>query len=129
MAASRQLRLGAFMRPATIHTGAWPEEGSWIATAYLMAEIIVIPLTGWLASVVGLHVQGLGAEVLVEQVRDVDERRRLDLRALVLDGAAEQVAEELADRLRRQDRDVWQVSPPAKQLGVPRVSRQEGDSA
>ena len=35
--------------------GASPEEGSWIATAYLMAEIIVIPLTGWLASVVGLR--------------------------------------------------------------------------
>jgi MFS transporter, DHA2 family, multidrug resistance protein len=27
------------------------EEGSWISTAYLVAEIIVIPLTGWLARV------------------------------------------------------------------------------
>ena len=28
--------------------GASIDEGSWISTAYLMAEIIVIPLTGWL---------------------------------------------------------------------------------
>lgn len=27
------------------------EEGSWIATAYLVAEIVVIPLTGWLSRV------------------------------------------------------------------------------
>jgi len=35
--------------------GAGLDEGSWISTAYLMAEIIVIPLTGWLASVIGLR--------------------------------------------------------------------------
>ncbi|MGI4946987.1 MAG: MDR family MFS transporter, partial [Janthinobacterium lividum] len=35
--------------------GASSEEGSWISTAYLMAEIIVIPLTGWLVSVIGLR--------------------------------------------------------------------------
>ena len=28
MAASRQLRLAAFMRPATIHTGAWRYPGA-----------------------------------------------------------------------------------------------------
>jgi DHA2 family multidrug resistance protein len=31
--------------------GATVEEGSWIATSYLVAEIVVIPLTGWLAQV------------------------------------------------------------------------------
>ncbi len=31
--------------------GATLEEGSWISTAYLVAEIVVIPLTGWLAGV------------------------------------------------------------------------------
>jgi MFS transporter, DHA2 family, multidrug resistance protein len=31
--------------------GATLEEGSWISTAYLVAEIIVIPLTGWLSRV------------------------------------------------------------------------------
>ena len=31
--------------------GATLEEGSWISTAYLVAEIIVIPLTGWLSQV------------------------------------------------------------------------------
>jgi MFS transporter, DHA2 family, multidrug resistance protein len=35
--------------------GASAEEGSWIATAYLMAEIIVIPMTGWLGSLIGLR--------------------------------------------------------------------------
>ncbi|WP_088894380.1 DHA2 family efflux MFS transporter permease subunit [Leptolyngbya ohadii] len=31
--------------------GATLEEGSWISTAYLVAEIVVIPLTGWLSGV------------------------------------------------------------------------------
>lgn len=31
--------------------GATLEEGSWISTAYLVAEIVVIPLTGWLSHV------------------------------------------------------------------------------
>lgn len=35
--------------------GASVEEGSWISTAYLIAEIIVIPLTGWLSTVLGLQ--------------------------------------------------------------------------
>ena len=35
--------------------GASVDEGSWIATAYLIAEIIVIPLTGWLSVVFGLQ--------------------------------------------------------------------------
>jgi hypothetical protein len=29
MSSSRQLRLGAFMRPASIHTGAWRYPGAW----------------------------------------------------------------------------------------------------
>lgn len=35
--------------------GASAEQGSWISTAYLIAEIIVIPLTGWLGSIFGLR--------------------------------------------------------------------------
>ncbi|MBS0540391.1 MAG: DHA2 family efflux MFS transporter permease subunit [Proteobacteria bacterium] len=35
--------------------GATSSEGSWISTGYLMAEIIVIPLTGWLARTFGLR--------------------------------------------------------------------------
>lgn len=35
--------------------GATPSEGSWISTGYLMAEIIIIPLTGWLARTIGLR--------------------------------------------------------------------------
>ncbi len=34
--------------------GASTSEGSWISTAYLIAEIVTIPLTGWLGQVVGL---------------------------------------------------------------------------
>ena len=35
--------------------GASSDEGSWVSTAYLMAEILVIPLTGWLSSVIGMR--------------------------------------------------------------------------
>lgn len=35
--------------------GASIDEGGWISTAYLVAEIIVIPLTGWLTLVFGLQ--------------------------------------------------------------------------
>ena len=35
--------------------GATPAEGSWISTGYLMAEIVIIPLTGWLARTFGLR--------------------------------------------------------------------------
>ena len=44
--------------------GASAEEGSWISTAYLMAEILVIPLTGWLAVVFGLRRYLTGSTVL-----------------------------------------------------------------
>ncbi|WP_316398721.1 DHA2 family efflux MFS transporter permease subunit [Bradyrhizobium sp. 33ap4] len=54
---------GCFMAGMNVHVtnaslpdirgslGASFEEGSWITTAYLVAEIIVIPLTGWLVAV------------------------------------------------------------------------------
>lgn len=35
--------------------GASSSEGTWIATSYLVAEIIIIPLTGWLERVFGLR--------------------------------------------------------------------------
>lgn len=35
--------------------GATGTEGTWIATAYLVAEIIIIPLSGWLERVFGLR--------------------------------------------------------------------------
>lgn len=34
--------------------GASSSEGTWIATSYLVAEIVIIPLTGWLVRVFGL---------------------------------------------------------------------------
>jgi len=40
--------------------GATLEEGSWISTAYLVAEIVVIPLTGWLARVFSTRLYLLG---------------------------------------------------------------------
>src|SRR6266849_4923484 len=39
MAASRQLRLGAFMRPATIHTGAWRYPGAFPDTNFNFAHL------------------------------------------------------------------------------------------
>src|SRR5262249_40070615 len=59
--------LGAFMAvlniqivnasPADIQgaIGAGIDDGGWISTAYLVAEIVVIPLTGWLAQVFSLR--------------------------------------------------------------------------
>jgi DHA2 family multidrug resistance protein len=35
--------------------GATPAEGTWIATAYLVAEIVVIPLSAWLERLLGLR--------------------------------------------------------------------------
>lgn len=35
--------------------GASATEGTWLATAYLVSEIIIIPLTGWLARAFGLR--------------------------------------------------------------------------
>jgi len=35
--------------------GASGTEGTWIATAYLVAEIVVIPLSGWLVKLLGLR--------------------------------------------------------------------------
>src|SRR6185369_17697750 len=35
--------------------GASPDEGSWISTSYLVAEIVVIPLTAWLAKVFSIR--------------------------------------------------------------------------
>jgi MFS family permease len=39
---------------------ATQEEGSWIATAYLVAEIIMIPMTGLLARVFGMRAYMMG---------------------------------------------------------------------
>src|SRR5437899_2188047 len=59
--------LGAFMAVLNIQIvnasladiqgaiGAGIDEGGWISTSYLVAEIIVIPLTGWLARVFSLR--------------------------------------------------------------------------
>lgn len=44
--------------------GASGTEGTWIATAYLVAEIIVIPLSGWLERLLGLRTLLLVAATL-----------------------------------------------------------------
>ena len=44
--------------------GASLDEGSWISTGYLIAEIIVIPMTGWLSGVFGLRRYLIGNAVL-----------------------------------------------------------------
>lgn len=40
------------------------DEGSWITTAYLIAEIVVVPLSGWLASICSLKRYMMGTVVL-----------------------------------------------------------------
>jgi MFS transporter, DHA2 family, multidrug resistance protein len=40
--------------------GATLDEGSWISTSYLVAEIVVIPLSGWLAQVFSIRLYLLG---------------------------------------------------------------------
>lgn len=44
--------------------GASGTEGTWIATGYLVSEIVIIPLCGWLERVVGLRNFLLGAAIL-----------------------------------------------------------------
>lgn len=69
---------GCFMAGMNVHVtsaalpemegslGATFEEGSWISTAYLVAEIIMIPLTAWLVQVFSLRkVMGLGSLVFL----------------------------------------------------------------
>ncbi|UFH48218.1 MDR family MFS transporter [Pseudomonas sp. KNUC1026] len=69
---------GCFMAGMNVHvtsaalpemegsSGATFEEGSWISTAYLVAEIIMIPLTAWLVQVFSLRkVMGLGSLVFL----------------------------------------------------------------
>ncbi|MDZ3991890.1 MDR family MFS transporter [Pseudomonas sp. Teo4] len=44
--------------------GATGSEGTWISTAYLMAEIVMIPLTAWLTRVFGLRTFLIGNALL-----------------------------------------------------------------
>jgi DHA2 family multidrug resistance protein len=68
--------LGAFMAVLNIQIvnasladiqgaiGAGIDDGGWISTAYLIAEIVVIPLSGWLAQVFSLRIYLLTNAVL-----------------------------------------------------------------
>src|SRR6202163_5144901 len=68
--------LGAFMAVLNIQIvnasladiqgaiGAGIDDGGWITTSYLVAEIIVIPLSGWLANVFSLRVYLLTSTAL-----------------------------------------------------------------
>src|SRR5579883_1874454 len=44
--------------------GATQEEGSWISTSYLVAEIVTIPLTGWLSQVFSVRWYLVGNSIL-----------------------------------------------------------------
>src|SRR5437763_16975994 len=68
--------LGAFMAVLNIQIvnasladiqgaiGAGIDDGGWISTSYLIAEIVVIPLSGWLAQVFSIRIYLLPNEVL-----------------------------------------------------------------
>jgi DHA2 family multidrug resistance protein len=45
----------ASLKDVTGALGATIDEGSWISTSYLTTEIVVIPLSGWLASILGVR--------------------------------------------------------------------------
>src|SRR5881227_2422526 len=45
----------ASLRDISGAIGATLDESSWISIAYLVPEIIVIPLTGWITSILGLR--------------------------------------------------------------------------
>jgi len=54
----------ASLREITGGLGATIDEGSWISTSYLVAEIVVIPLSGWLTRVFTLRTYLLGNALL-----------------------------------------------------------------
>jgi MFS transporter, DHA2 family, multidrug resistance protein len=54
----------ASIREVTGGLGATIEDGSWISTSYLVAEIIIIPLSGWLARVLSLRTYLIWTSVL-----------------------------------------------------------------
>src|SRR5580700_3452306 len=68
--------LGAFMAVLNIQIvnaslanieggiGAGIDDGGWISTSYLIAEIVVIPLSGWLAQVFSIRVYLLTNAIL-----------------------------------------------------------------
>ena len=75
--------VGCFMAGMNVHVtnaslpdvrgslGASFEEGSWVTTAYLVAEIIIIPMSGWLVSVFSMRrvlMAGTGGFILFSVV-------------------------------------------------------------
>ncbi|QQO33591.1 multidrug efflux MFS transporter [Bradyrhizobium diazoefficiens] len=68
--------LGAFMAVLNIQIvnasladiqgaiGAGIDDGGWISTSYLIAEIVVIPLSGWLAQVISIRIYLLANAIL-----------------------------------------------------------------
>jgi DHA2 family multidrug resistance protein len=54
----------ASIREITGGLGATIEEGSWISTAYLVAEIVIIPLSGWLTRLFSLRSYLIGTSAL-----------------------------------------------------------------
>jgi DHA2 family multidrug resistance protein len=56
--------LGAFMAVLQGAIGAGIDDGGWISTSYLIAEIVVIPLSGWLAQVFSVRIYLLTNAIL-----------------------------------------------------------------
>ena len=89
--------LGAFMAVLNIQIvnasladiqgaiGAGIDDGGWISTSYLIAEIVVIPLSGWLAQVFSIRIYLLTNAILflaLSAASDVYKRQRQDNHAL-----------------------------------------------
>jgi len=54
----------ASLKDVTGALGSTLDEGSWISTSYLTTEIIIIPLSGWIASILGVRRYLLATAVL-----------------------------------------------------------------
>ena len=54
----------ASLKDVTGALGATLDEGSWISTSYLTTEIIIIPLSGWIASILSVRRYLLGTATL-----------------------------------------------------------------
>lgn len=94
--------LGCFMAGMNVHVtnaslphvrgslGASFEEGSWITTAYLVAEIVIIPLAGWLVSVFSMRrvlMVGTGGFVLFSMACSLAPNLETMIVARALQGA------------------------------------------
>ena len=68
--------------------GASLDEIAWVSTGYILASVIVIPLTGWLGGMFGRKRYFVGSIITVHRVELLLRRRAFARRAHLLAGGA-----------------------------------------